>query len=72
MTIKVDLRKKPYNLDEDAISWIEETIDSMTLEEKIGQLFVNMGSSRDKNYLSNMVNQYHIGAVRYNPGTADE
>ena len=33
MTIKVDLRK-PYNLDEDAISWIEETIDSMTLEEK--------------------------------------
>ncbi|HAP9334386.1 TPA: beta-hexosaminidase, partial [Enterococcus faecium] len=42
------------------------------LEEKIGQLFVNMGSSRDKNYLSSMVNQYHIGAVRYNPGTADE
>ncbi|HAP8671187.1 TPA: beta-hexosaminidase, partial [Enterococcus faecium] len=58
--------------DEDAISWIEETIDAMTLEEKIGQLFVNMGSSRDKNYLSSMVNQYHIGAVRYNPGTADE
>ncbi|HAQ3933838.1 TPA: beta-hexosaminidase, partial [Enterococcus faecium] len=72
MTIKVDLRKKPYHLDEDAISWIEETIDAMTLEEKIGQLFVNMGSSRDKNYLSSMVNQYHIGAVRYNPGTADE
>ncbi|HGF7508003.1 TPA: glycoside hydrolase family 3 protein, partial [Enterococcus faecium] len=67
-----DLRKKPYHLDEDAISWIEETIDAMTLEEKIGQLFVNMGSSRDKNYLSSMVNQYHIGAVRYNPGTADE
>ncbi|HCD7952440.1 TPA: beta-hexosaminidase, partial [Enterococcus faecium] len=63
---------KPYHLDEDAISWIEETIDAMTLEEKIGQLFVNMGSSRDKNYLSSMVNQYHIGAVRYNPGTADE
>ncbi|HAP8477904.1 TPA: beta-hexosaminidase, partial [Enterococcus faecium] len=62
----------PYHLDEDAISWIEETIDAMTLEEKIGQLFVNMGSSRDKNYLSSMVNQYHIGAVRYNPGTADE
>lgn len=72
MTIKVDLRKKPYNLDENAISWIEETIDAMTLEEKIGQLFVNMGSSRDKDYLSNMVNQYHIGAIRYNPGTADE
>ncbi|EMF0421417.1 glycoside hydrolase family 3 protein [Enterococcus hirae] len=72
MSTEVDLRKKPYNLDEEAISWIEETITSMSLEEKIGQLFVNMGSSRDKSYLSSMVNEYHIGAVRYNPGTSEE
>lgn len=72
MTNKVDLRKKPYNLDEEAISWVEETISSMSLEEKIGQLFVNMGSSREKSYLSSMVNNYHIGAVRYNPGTSEE
>lgn len=72
MSKLVDLTKKPYYLDEDAINWVEKTISEMTIEEKIGQLFVNMGSSRDKEYLTEMVNKYHIGAVRYNPGTAEE
>lgn len=44
----------------------------MTLEEKIGQLFVNMGSSRTEEYLTDILNRYHIGAVRYNPGPAEE
>lgn len=72
MPTKVDLTKKPYNLDQTAIAWVEQTIADMSIEEKIGQLFVNMGSSRDKQYLTDMVERYHIGAVRYNPGTATE
>ncbi|WP_025087705.1 glycoside hydrolase family 3 protein [Ligilactobacillus apodemi] len=72
MPTKVDLTKKPYNLDQTAIDWVEHTIATMSTEEKIGQLFVNMGSSRDKQYLTDMVERYHIGAVRYNPGTATE
>lgn len=39
---------------------------------KIGQLFVNMGSSRSEEYLTDVLNRYHIGAVRYNPGPAEE
>ena len=46
--INVDLRKQPYNLDDEGVKWVEETIKSMTLEEKIGQLFINMGASRDE------------------------
>ncbi|MGT2666987.1 glycoside hydrolase family 3 protein [Streptococcus rifensis] len=72
MTHLVDLTKKPYNLDQQAISWIEETIANMTLEEKIGQLFVNMGASRSEEYLTEVLNTYHIAAVRYNKGTASE
>ena len=68
----VNLKAKPYNLDEQGIKWVEETIANMTIEEKIGQLFVNMGASRDEEYLKEMVNNYHIGAVRYNPATASE
>lgn len=49
--MKVDLTAKPYNLDADSIKWVEETIGNMTDEEKIGQLFINMGSSRDEEYL---------------------
>ena len=51
---------------------MEDTIAGMTLDEKIGQLFFNMGSSRDEEYLKMTVNKYHIGGIRYNPATADE
>ncbi|AER19090.1 glycoside hydrolase family 3 protein [Streptococcus suis] len=70
MTHLVDLRKNPSSLDEEAISWIEETIAQMTLDEKIGHLFVNMGSQRTEEYLTGVLNDYKIAAVRYNPGPA--
>ena len=44
--INVDLRKQPYNLDDEGVKWVEETIKSMTLEEKIGQLCIYRGASR--------------------------
>ncbi|WP_338471416.1 glycoside hydrolase family 3 N-terminal domain-containing protein [Niallia sp. XMNu-256] len=69
---KVDLKAKPFNLTDEDIKWVQDTINTMTIEEKIGQLFVNMGSSRTEEYLTETVNKYHIGAVRYNPGTAEE
>lgn len=69
---RVDLKAKPYYLDDEEIKWVKDTIDSMTIEEKIGQLFVNMGSSRTEEYLTDVVTKYKFGAVRYNPGTAKE
>lgn len=68
----VNLKAMPYNLDDEGVKWVQETIAGMTLEEKIGQLFVNMGSSRDEDYLKHVVETYHIAGVRYNPGTASE
>lgn len=68
----VNLKAKPFNLDEKGIKWVKDTIANMTIEEKIGQLFVNMGASRDEEYLTDMLNNYHIGAVRYNPATASQ
>lgn len=70
--MRVNLSVKPYHLDAAGIQWVQDTIASMTLEEKIGQLFVNMGASRDEAYLKSVVDTYHIGAVRYNPAKADE
>lgn len=68
----VDITAQPYNLDDAGVAWVRETIASMTIEEKIGQLFVNMGSSRDEDYLAGMVNDFHIAAVRYQPAPAEE
>ena len=33
----VNLKVTPYNLDEESIRWVEDTIANMSIEEKIGQ-----------------------------------
>ena len=38
----VDLRAKPFYLNEEQIAWVHHSIDAMSLEEKIGQLFTIM------------------------------
>lgn len=71
----VDLRKKPYFLDEDQIRWVEETIQGMTEEEKIGQLFVNavgLGDDRRPENLKKMLDTYHPGAIRYQNASKEE
>lgn len=68
----VDLRAKPFCLDGGSIAWVESTIASMSLEDKIAQLFVAMVSSRDPAYLRAFVSKYRFGAVRYTPGSAAE
>ena len=66
----VDLSKKPYYLNKTQIEWVEKTIESMTDEEKVGQLFTNLfffgGDAFSGNNLSNeeILNKYHIGGVR--------
>ena len=44
----VDLTKKPFYLSETDISWVEETIRSMSPEEKIGQLFIMLDRKKDR------------------------
>lgn len=61
----IDLKAKPFYLDEKAIQWVEETIDSMTIEEKIGQLFINLDRSHDEEDLTRIIKTYHIGGCRY-------
>ena len=74
----VDLSKKPYYLDETQIAWVEKTIESMTDEEKVGQLFTNLfffgGDAFSGNNLSNeeILNKYHIGGVRYMNGAPED
>lgn len=70
--MSVDLKKRPFYLEDEDIKWVEDTIAGMSLDEKIGQLFINMGSSRTKEYLCGIMDNYHIAGVRYNKGKADE
>ncbi len=64
----VNLKEKPYYLNDEQIRWVEETIAEMTLEEKIGQLFVNMVGDkyeREPEQIREMLDKYHPGAIRY-------
>jgi beta-N-acetylhexosaminidase len=64
----VDLRASPFNLDDGAIAWVNTTIDAMTLEEKIGQLFINHNNGYSPEYLDGVLENYHVGGMRYRPG----
>ncbi|HEM6016324.1 TPA: glycoside hydrolase family 3 protein [Streptococcus suis] len=74
----VDLRKKPYCLNDEQIAWVENTLAHLTDEEKIGQLFVNLfffgGDAFSGNNLSNqeLMNRYHIGGARYMNGSPEQ
>ncbi|ALO66371.1 glycosyl hydrolase [Arthrobacter alpinus] len=68
MTYAVDLRAAPFNLDDAGVAWVESTIASMTLEEKIGQLFINHNNSYAPEYLDEVLEKFHVGGMRYRPG----
>lgn len=61
----VNLKEKPYYLDDEAIKWVQDTIASMTDEEKVGQLFVNMVHNFDPENIKEVAAKYHPGALRY-------
>jgi len=75
---KVDLKAKPYNLSDEDIKWVKDTIAGMSDEEKIGQLFINLfffgGDQFSGNTLTNteILNKYHIGGARYQGGTSEQ
>ncbi len=62
----VDLRAMPYYLGDEDIAWVENTIASMTDEEKVGQLFWQLCLSDDERYLGHLLGSYHLGGCRYN------
>ncbi|WP_142045497.1 gluconokinase, GntK/IdnK-type [Arthrobacter sp. SLBN-100] len=64
----VDLQAAPFNLDGDAVTWVETTMAAMTLEEKIGQLFINHNNDYSPEYLDGVLENYHVGGMRYRPG----
>lgn len=70
----VNLKNKPYYLDDEAIEWVENTINSMSIEEKIGQLFVVMlhGAYMTEENIKSLIGGVHPGAIRYMNMSADK
>ena len=69
--MKIDLKKAPFCLDDAGIAWVEGTLEKMTLEEKIGQLFCPIGYSTEPEYLD-MLLGFHIGGLFFRDGVGEE
>lgn len=67
----MDLRKAPFCLQEEAVLWVESTLASMTLEQKIGQLFIHMVSDQQdmtEEKLDILTEKWQAGGVMFRPG----
>ena len=66
----VDLRAKPFYLSEEELRWVEDTIASMTLEEKLSQLFVLLKGvpGADENMIRELMESCRPGGMRWQGG----
>lgn len=63
----MDLRKLPFELEGEQIEWVMNTLSSMSLEEKVGQLFCVLGDAYQPDALRELVEKQAIGGVLFRP-----
>jgi beta-N-acetylhexosaminidase len=68
----VDLMAQPFLLDQSAVAWVRATIDGMSLEEKIGQLFISMNGVLAPAYLNDVIDRFHVGGMRFGRAPSSE
>lgn len=66
----MNLRENPFYLTEAENRWVEQTLQSMNVREKIGQLFCVMGGSFSSDELDRLVTEYHVGGILFRPAPA--
>ena len=59
----IDLQAKPFNLKDEDIRWVKETLEGMSIEEKVGQLFCLISPQED---ISNLVKT--LEEIKLKPG----
>ncbi|MDD2648356.1 MAG: glycoside hydrolase family 3 N-terminal domain-containing protein [Eubacteriales bacterium] len=70
--MKPDLKGNPFYLTDEQINWVNETRDSLSREEKVGQLFCPISMSADESYLRNELLRFHVGGLLFKTSPAKE
>ena len=63
----VDLKAKPYNLNEKQIEWVYETLSKMTVEDKVGQLFCEIVNSAEEVDMDRIFSKVKPGSIMFRP-----
>lgn len=66
------LKKSPFNLSNEQIEWVKYTKESLTVDEKIAQLFCLIAYSSDENYLKHLAKDLKVGGVMLRTMPEDE
>lgn len=61
----MDLKEKPFNLNNDQERWVNETLATMSLDDKIKQLFVDMAAPVNEQITAHIVKEKKFGGIRY-------
>lgn len=67
----VKLQDFPFNLSNEQIKWVETQINEMDIDQKIGQLFFQVGLTTTKQGLDHILSK-HPGGVMFRPQSKDE
>ena len=68
----MDLKAKPFYLSDEDIKWVEETKASLTLDEKLGQLFFPIGYSPNEQYLQYEILSKNPDGLMFRTGKTEE
>lgn len=68
----LDLSTKPYYLTEQQIQQLQSKVQTMTLDEKIGQLFFVIGQDEDQVDIKEFIKTYRPGGMMYRPDSAEK
>ena len=68
----LDLTKKPYNLTPEQIQQLQDKVQAMSLEEKIGQLFFVIGQDEEQVDIKKFIETYRPGGMMYRPAPAEK
>jgi len=68
----MNLKAKPFYLNDEQIAWVDSTLASMTLEEKVGQLFCPISYSSNPGYLQYQLLRFHVGGLLFKTSPSTE
>ncbi|CAM4517894.1 glycoside hydrolase family 3 N-terminal domain-containing protein [Paenibacillus macerans] len=68
----IKYKENPFFLSDQDIEWVERTMQQMSEEEKIGQLFCLHGDSDDFGVLEEIIRKYNPGGMMYRPSESEK
>ncbi|MCD8218335.1 MAG: glycosyl hydrolase family 3 [Clostridiales bacterium] len=68
----MNLTGKPFYLTEEQVRWVEDTLCSLDIKQKVGQLFCVMGQDYSAKELETLVRDYGIGGILFRPALAND